>query len=583
MRPLPSVRRALVAAALLLAAASGLRAQAIGQGFDLERAGQLDQAASSYLAAARGDPTDLPALLGLERVLPQLDRLRELLPLAQRAAALSSTSDALRALLLRTYVALNEPDSARSVARRWARARPHDEEPYREWAIALSEKRAYDDARQVLLAGRAALGQPAAFAIEVAELQARVGDWEGAAREWSTAVTAAPEHLANAATQLSDAPPERRERIARLLTATDASAPTVRLAAELELAWGDAPRAWAIFAPTVVAPSAEAADALHRFADRAAAPGTAAAWRVRGLALSRFAGLVPGPQAVRARTDAARAFLQAGDTVAARTQMERVAADPAAPPEAQQLAEATLIGALIQEGRLDSAATRIRGAGDLLGIDDRADLRRSLAQARIRHGELALADAALANDSSVQALALQGWIALYRGDLRSARALFRAAGPYAGDRRAATERTAMLALIEQIPGDRLPALGSALLTLGRGDSAAAVTALREVADRFTPAGGRADLLLLAGRVAVQLGSGGERTAAALFEDVVRTGGTGAAAPAAELEWARLLARHGRNTEAVQHLEHLILSYPGSAVVPEARRELERARGAIPKS
>ena len=32
-----------------------------------------------------------------------------------------------------------------------------------------------------------------------------------------------------------------------------------------------------------------------------------------------------------------------------------------------------------------------------------------------------------------------------------------------------------------------------------------------------------------------------------------------------------------------NLEHLILSYPGSAVVPEARRELERAKGAIPKS
>jgi len=36
-------------------------------------------------------------------------------------------------------------------------------------------------------------------------------------------------------------------------------------------------------------------------------------------------------------------------------------------------------------------------------------------------------------------------------------------------------------------------------------------------------------------------------------------------------------------EAIQHLEHLILSYPGSALVPEARRELARAKGAIPKS
>ena len=64
---------------------------------------------------------------------------------------------------------------------------------------------------------------------------------------------------------------------------------------------------------------------------------------------------------------------------------------------------------------------------------------------------------------------------------------------------------------------------------------------------------------------------------------MRTGGRGAAAPAAELEWARLLLRQGRSSDAVTRLEHLILTYPGSAVVPEARRELERAKGAIPRS
>src|SRR3989442_1336577 len=58
---------------------------------------------------------------------------------------------------------------------------------------------------------------------------------------------------------------------------------------------------------------------------------------------------------------------------------------------------------------------------------------------------------------------------------------------------------------------------------------------------------------------------------------------GAAPPAAELDWARLLVRAGRSGEAIPHLEHLILTYPSSAVVPEARRELERAKGAIPKS
>src|SRR2546426_3645503 len=44
-----------------------LPAQAIGQGFELERAGQYDQAAAIYLATLRAEPTNLSALLGLER------------------------------------------------------------------------------------------------------------------------------------------------------------------------------------------------------------------------------------------------------------------------------------------------------------------------------------------------------------------------------------------------------------------------------------------------------------------------------------------------------------------------------------
>ena len=71
-------------AALLLLAARPAPAQAIGQGFELERAGQHQQAVTVYFATVRADPTNLPALLGLERVLPLLGRLPELLPVAQR-------------------------------------------------------------------------------------------------------------------------------------------------------------------------------------------------------------------------------------------------------------------------------------------------------------------------------------------------------------------------------------------------------------------------------------------------------------------------------------------------------------------
>src|SRR5437764_427811 len=252
-----------------------LRAQAIGQGFELERAGQYDQAAAIYLAALRADPTNLSALLGLERVLPPINRLGELLPAAQRAAAASPSNVALRGVLLRTYVALNEPDSGRAVALRWA-----------------------------------------------------------------------------------------------------------------------------VFEPSVATPSADAAFAARRFADLAGARRTPDARRARALALARYADLAPevGGAAARARADAARAFIEAGDRVAARAVLERVAQDSNAPPDAQRLAQRAVVEALIEGGQRNEAAQQL-ATNARLSPDDRASLRLRLVRARIAAGESDRADTELARDS----------------------------------------------------------------------------------------------------------------------------------------------------------------------------------------
>src|SRR5438552_3424041 len=467
------------AGALLLVTSCPVRAQVIGEAVELEGTGRHDRAAVVYLAVLRGEPTNLAALLGLERVLPPLGRLRELLPLVRRALARDSTNRAFRALEVRTLATLNEPDSAEDAARRGLALAPGDEGPYREWALALADARRFDEARAVLVAGQRALGGSRAGerAVELAYLAARRGDWEDAARQWGRAATAAPDQLPNAASQLADVAPGQRDRVTRALV-EDPSPVAQRLGAELLLAWGDPARAWAVFKPAVTAAgSPQAAFALRRFADLAGARGTPEGRRVRALALARLADVVPQPVAARARADAARALLDAGDFAAARPVLERLAADSTAPADAQALANT--------------------------------------------------------------------------------------------------------------------ALGDALLTLARGDSIGAVQALRLTAGQLTAEGqrgGAAELLLLAGRIAARPGAGPEeqRTAATLFAEVVRIGGgggegTGAAAPAAELEWARLLLRQLQALDAVRHLEHLILSYPESAVVPEARRELERAKGAVPKS
>jgi tetratricopeptide (TPR) repeat protein len=571
-----------LACVLAIAGAAPAIAQGIGQGFELERAGRTEEAATAYEAALRGNPTDLAALLGLERVLAALNRTDELLPRAARAATLDTASDPLRGLLVRACVVLGQMDSAATVTERWARGRPKSEAPWRELGTALSDGKNYARAREAFLAGRKALGRPAAFAAELAELAQRTGDWEIAASEWGLAVTATPTELPNAAAELGDAPEERRDRIARTLTASGASQPRLRLAAELVLQWGDPTRAWSLFEQSLGPPSATEARALYRFADLAAELETPAAWRVRGHALRKFADMVPALLAVRARSDAARAYLAGGDPEAARVQLSLVADDPTAPPEAKRLAQTTLVRAFIQGGQLDSAAAYLSRA--TLGEEERNELRYALARGWIRQGALDQADTLLAGDSSVDASALRGKIALYRGDLQVARVLLIAAGPYAGDRHEATERSALVALIVQLSGgkDRVPELGAALLTLARGDSATATADLWQAARLLPVEHGRADVLLLAGRVAARPG-GDDASAASLFDEAIRTGGARPAAAAAELEWARLFARQGDLAAAREHLEHLILSYPESAVVPEARRELERVKGAIPRS
>src|SRR3989449_666961 len=331
LRP-PRVRSALFVLFLTGAGAVPLAAQAIGQGFELERQGRLSDAATVYLTTLRGEPANLAALLGLERVLPGLGRLAELLPLVRRAEVVDTASMLLRAVELRVYAGLDQ--------------------------------------------------------------------------------------TANAVAQRADAPEDQHDKMIRALTGPAAPAATRRLGAELVLGWGDPMRAWTLFAPTVATPSQDAVLALRRFADRATTVPGPEAKRVRGLALSRFADFVPGALAVQARATAARALLDAGDRVGARTALERVAADPAAAADAQALAKATLVEILIGDGLLDSAAATLAATGDRLSGEDRQALRYALVRARLARGELDRAEQLLASDSSVDALALKGWVALDRKSTR---------------------------------------------------------------------------------------------------------------------------------------------------------------------
>src|SRR3989442_464750 len=174
----------LVAAALLLVPVRPAPAQVIGEAVELERTGRQARAVVVYLAVLRGEPTNLTALLGLERVLPPLGRLPELLPLVRRALARDWTNRAFRALEVRTLATLNEPDSAEDAARRWIALAPGDEGAYRGWALPLAGARRLDRAPAARVAGQRGPGgnRAGGLAGRAAALAARSGGTEEAAR-----------------------------------------------------------------------------------------------------------------------------------------------------------------------------------------------------------------------------------------------------------------------------------------------------------------------------------------------------------------------------------------------------------------
>jgi len=233
----------------------------------------------------------------------------------------------------------------------------------------------------------------------------------------------------------------------------------------------------------------------------------------------------------------------------------------------------------VDEGKMDEAERSLSQYRGVLSVEEMATLSRQVALGWAKAGNLNRAEALAANDSSVEGLALRGHIRLFQGDIMYAKELLRAAGPYAGTREQATARTSLLALLQPIEEDSLPALGNAFLALARGDTTAAVSGLAALGAARPRNKGGAELLLLAGRL--EAASGHAPAAEKLFLAAVDSAAP-ATAPAALLELGRLMASSGRGREAVPVFEQLILDYPRSALVPQARRALDEAKGAVPQ-
>lgn len=575
-RRLAAVFPALLAL-LLPARAAGQGA--LNQALDLEQQGLLGSAARFYAAALRAEPNNPIALLGLERVGQQVGWRDSAVAYAEHAIALDSADNTARGIEVRGLRALGRDSLASEALARWLAADPRSPMPYREWAQLNLAAGRVSEARDAVTRARERLRSATVLAPEAARVDAADGDWAHAVVEWRAAVGVEPQLARPAAFSLRAAPVAARDGVLAALTADGSGASAARrVAADLLLGWNEPARAWTLFRSELPPQGPLRADALRSFADRARATAGPAAQRAAAEAYELLAQLEPAATAVATRVESARAFADAGDAAAAERLLRPLATDPQADSASRSAAVGAMIELAVRAGDPGAAARQLAADSALLTGTEREALGRRIALGWLRRGAVDSAASAIAGDASLDGLEVRGWVDLYRGDLAGAREALAAVGATGGDTARAAERAATVGLLDAVGRDTLPALGAALLLAARGDTAAAWHALVPLA---RGAGGAAEPALLGWAARLAAASGDGTGGEALWREVAERFPASAGAPAAELGLARALARRGDLRGAQAQLEAMILAHPESALVPEARRLLDRVRGAVP--
>ena len=227
------------------------------------------------------------------------------------------------------------------------------------------------------------------------------------------------------------------------------------------------------------------------------------------------------------------------------------------------------VEALAALGRGAEAEALVAKYDKLLPPGQHAQMTRLLASAWVRAGDLSRARAALrAAGDDADSSDAAGLLALYEGRLDAARKLLR------GSRDQSADMALVMGIVSRVRGDSAPQLGAAFLALARGPALE-----QRAVDQRHPEAASA-LLLAAARVYAARNDA--RNAVPVWQRIVEQYAGAPEAAEAELDWARALRRGGDTAGAIAHLEHLILNAPQSALLPQARHELDLMRGAIPQ-
>jgi tetratricopeptide (TPR) repeat protein len=404
------------------------------------------------------------------------------------------------------------------------------------------------------------MGAAGALSGETAQLHLALKRYVPAVRAFREAMVDEPWLETAALFGLQRVPAETRDSVRTVLLAPPVTFAPRRLLSSLEFAWGEPRRAWSAISTL---PADDSTTATWRsFAERAELNESWLVARDAWTAVFDRAGDIESQQR------AADASLRAGDAAAALSMVRRKSTVGKVADSVRVRALLGLeIAALGELGRGNEAQQKLDDAAKKLDPDTRASLARPLVAGWLRAGEVARAKAAMNGTELADDDEMAGWLALYEGDVVNARKrLLRAASNR-------PELVDALGILARTRVEQLPGLGEAFATLARKDSTGAAKRFVQLADSV---GAAAPAFIAQG---ARLSRKNE--AVALYDRIIRDFPRSPEAPEALLAWARALRDAGDKPAAVTKFEQLLVDYGTSALAPQARRDLERLKGAIP--
>lgn len=512
-----------------------------------------------------GDQASM-ALLGLERVWTEAGMQDSIMNVVERVLSVRRSDPIARGIQLRAYLTSGHEDAARTAFNEWRRSvAPNDAAPYRDYARLLMQTGRAKSADTILTDAARQIGSSRDFSGEVAQLNVALERWPAAALAFKNAMAEQPWLENSGVYSLQRVPAPMRDTVRTILLSAPVTLLPRRMLSALELAWGEPRRGWA--ALSAVKSDDSTLASWREYAEQAEG---ANAWQV---AREAWTAVMDKSGELSAVQRAAHAATRSNDAAGALDIITRGSSNRAGAAIAKTLLPEE-VAALSELGRPADAQKRIEENKQYLDDGLRAELLKPLVSAWLRVGNLEQARIAAANADLSDDDETAGWIALYSGDLATARKrLVRV------DSRRGTQIEA-LSVLSRTRALTSPALGTAFLSIARRDTALAVKQFVALADSMSDAAPA--LLATAARLEEARGQNDSYARALVIWKRIRaTYPKSAEGPEALYAWAQSLARSGDTKGAIEQLETMLVDYSDSAMAPQARRELERLRAKTP--